>query len=178
MLVRRILMLLLALLALVALGQLLYWAPQLPDRVASHFDLSNHANGWMDRTPFLVLTGGVELLMAVLFGALPLLLGRIPDALINLPHKEYWLAPARRSESIARVSSSLLGVGVATMVLLLVIFQGVFALNAGLARASANGSATQEVVLTLPFIALMAGYLGAVAIVLASMVWHFRKPAV
>lgn len=152
---------------------------QLPERMASHFDLSNRVDGWMSRTPFLALTVGLDVLMAGVFLALPALLGRIPDALINLPHEDDWLAPSRRAESPARMATGLLAVGVATMLLLLVLFQGVFALNAELARATAAGGAVapRDLVLPLPFGALMGGYLLAVAVALAFMLLHFRKPA-
>jgi len=181
---RRVLVLVMSVLALALFAQALYWGPQLPERMASHFDLQNRVNGWMSRNGFLALTVGVEALMTVMFLALPLLLERIPDALINLPHKEYWLAPPRRAESLAQMSSGLLAIGCATLSLLFVIFHGIFALNADMARQAAgqaagraSGSDAAAPDLSLPFLPLMGIYLAAVGGVTVWMLRRFRKPA-
>ena len=39
------------------------------------------------------------------------LLGRLPPSLINLPNRDYWLAPERRTETIERVRTALLEFG-------------------------------------------------------------------
>ncbi|HTE05316.1 MAG TPA: DUF1648 domain-containing protein [Planctomycetota bacterium] len=182
MVMRRVLLNLIVVLALAAVAQALYWAPQLPERVASHFDLSDRANGWMGRSAFLVTAIALHVFLAGLFVALPLLLDRIPDALINMPNKDYWLAPVRRRQSLAHLSSGLLAIGCATLVLLLVIFQGVFALNARLAREAAagatdGGAAAPQLSLPLPFPAVVVLYLVAVGFALTWMLRSFRKPA-
>ncbi len=94
----------------VALGAALFIVAtgmQLPPLVASHFDLAGHANAFMARGKYLTL-------MVLLAAGLPLLMAasarwltRLPDALINLPNKDYWLAPERRSRSLAALSTHL-----------------------------------------------------------------------
>ena len=78
---------------------------QLPRLVASHFDLTGHANAFMTRGQYLTL-------MVLLAAGLPLALGAgtrwlaaLPDALINLPNKAYWLAPERRSQSLSALTT-------------------------------------------------------------------------
>jgi uncharacterized membrane protein len=73
----------------------------LPDVVASHFSGSGAANGFMPRGFYL------RFMLAFVIG-LPLLLLVVPyfalsgaGTRINLPHREYWLAPERRAESVA-----------------------------------------------------------------------------
>jgi uncharacterized membrane protein len=173
---RRVLLVVLLLLAAAALAQALYWAPQLPERVASHFDASDRADGWMGRSSFLVLLAVLHAVMLAVFIGLPLLLDRLPDALINLPDKSYWLAPERRAISMRHVGDSMLAIGCATLLLLLVIFQAVYALNADLARGLSGGSGVPELVLPLPFVAVMGLYVAVVAAVLARMLLRFRPP--
>src|SRR5436305_13166641 len=98
------LILLLALYAVFA-GSLIYAAGELPERVATHFDFRGEANGWMSKEADL-------LLMAALGVGLPLFLIGIcyatrffPARLVNLPHREYWLAPGRRRETAAYVGA-------------------------------------------------------------------------
>jgi hypothetical protein len=69
----------LALAYLVFFGYLAASYGELPERIASHFDFSGHANGWMSRG---VCTG---------------LMAATAVSFINLPHKAYWLAPERRA---------------------------------------------------------------------------------
>ncbi|HEY9248362.1 MAG TPA: DUF4019 domain-containing protein, partial [Rariglobus sp.] len=82
-----------ALLALTAHG--------LPVRMASHFDETGRANGWMDRTPYLLLIGVLPGFIAALLAASAWSLKKLPVRLINLPHRDHWLAPERRAATAA-----------------------------------------------------------------------------
>jgi hypothetical protein len=80
-------------------------AGQLPDLVAVHFDAAGRANGFMTRAgcrDFMLLsTLGVPLLIAVATALLPRL---VPASLINIPHRDYWLAPERARDSLVFLS--------------------------------------------------------------------------
>jgi uncharacterized membrane protein len=60
---------------------MLLWASvhSLPERVASHFDATGHPNGWIARTSFLWLMGGVGLIFPALFVALFLVIRLAPS---------------------------------------------------------------------------------------------------
>ncbi len=105
--------------------------PRLPVSVASHFDASGRANGWMSRDGFVLMYAGVVALIGVLFAAIALLLRRIPDALINLPHKDHWLDPARREQTLAWLGRWMLWLGVATIAFLIWVMQLTFEANLG-----------------------------------------------
>lgn len=88
-------------LGLLYVGFLIYLASsasQLPERVASHFNVQGIPDDWMSRQSFL----GV---MATIGTALPLFmvgmtsLHRVFPGGINLPNRDYWLAPERRSDT-------------------------------------------------------------------------------
>lgn len=115
------------LLLALALAQALYFYPQLPPRVASHFDASGQPNGWMSKQAFAVVNALVLLLLALLF-LLPAAI-RWPDSLVNLPHREYWLAPERRAETWATIGRYLAWMGCATLAFLLVVLQRVIDAN-------------------------------------------------
>ena len=76
MVVRRVLAIVVAVLAVAALAQAAWWWAQLPERVASHFDMADRVNGWMSRTGFLVVTVLLQVLMDGLFLGLPLIIER------------------------------------------------------------------------------------------------------
>jgi hypothetical protein len=73
------------------------------DVVASHFGASGEANGYMSRATYLRF---MLVFVVVLPLALNLLIARVlrlPSALVNIPHREYWLAPERRADTVVRM---------------------------------------------------------------------------
>ena len=86
-----------AAMVLAAIAQSVFSFPQLPDRMASHFAASGLPNGWMTKQAFF-------LVYAVMIGVAAIVefyparsIARSSTARINLPNKEYWLAPERRA---------------------------------------------------------------------------------
>lgn len=89
-------------LLLIACAAAFLWltSQSLPEVVGSHFDASGAADGFMPRRLYV----GFMLVVVVV---LPLLLVIVqsfvlgsPGARINLPNREYWLAPERRTETL------------------------------------------------------------------------------
>src|ERR1700680_775768 len=92
------------LLCLLVIGEAVYYLPMLPDRLATHFDRSGHANGWTDKATFTRNIAVVAAIIAIIFGLAMGLAGwmnRIPEGLINLPNKNYWLGAERREATFA-----------------------------------------------------------------------------
>lgn len=84
-------------------GSLQFAADHFPERVAVHFNLYGHADGWAER--------GVALLVSLLLGVgAPLfILGVfavmrfIPVGYFNIPHRDFWMAPERIASTHARL---------------------------------------------------------------------------
>jgi hypothetical protein len=72
----------------------------LPPIVASHFAASGHANGFMPRGDYLVFMLLIALGVPLLLALIPYSLRSIPLRFVNLPNREYWLAPERREETL------------------------------------------------------------------------------
>jgi len=75
--------------------------PQLPARMASHFGASGMPTGWMPKQSFFVVYAGVIGVAALVGYLVPRSIAKKPLERINLPNKEYWLAPERRAETLA-----------------------------------------------------------------------------
>ncbi len=73
------------------------WAAvTLPDQVASHFDASGAANGWMTRGGYLTFDIGITALMMM---GMPML-ARLADgsgAGVSIPNRDYWFRPENRA---------------------------------------------------------------------------------
>src|SRR5215471_9733898 len=86
-------MLVLGLLALTVL-QSIYFYPQLPDTMSSHFDGSGRPNGWSSKPFFFGFYLMLVLFMFSISRAVPALIERKPS-ITNIPNKDYWLSSER-----------------------------------------------------------------------------------
>jgi len=102
---RKVPLLLFVMLLAAAAAAILYFAERLPDLVAVHFDAAGRANGFMTRTGcrdfMLTTTLGMPLLIVIATTLLPRVL---PASLINIPNRDYWLAPERAHDSLVFLS--------------------------------------------------------------------------
>ncbi len=94
----------------------------LPARVPAHFNFGGRPDRWMSRRSFFALELILILVTAASFGLLPLLFQKIPLRFVNLPNKEYWFAPGRRQETVARLVGYLLWLGNATLLFFYFLF--------------------------------------------------------
>ncbi len=100
-------------LALLTVGYFMFVAsssPLLPAHVAIHFGINGHANNWANRSQAIFFA---ELLtvLPVLFGFFAILIRVLPASVINLPNKDYWLAPERRDQTMSWISGQMAWIG-------------------------------------------------------------------
>jgi hypothetical protein len=83
----------------------IYTSYYLPSNVAIHFNVNNEPDGWMTRNFYvlLILTLLVSIPSVITVG-ISILSQKFPH-LINLPNRDYWLAPTRLSESLDFLAS-------------------------------------------------------------------------
>lgn len=70
---------------------------QLPERVATHFGAEGRANGWMSRQGYLVFEAVFPLAIGLFLVGTSSLVRLFPARFVNLPRKDFWLAPERRA---------------------------------------------------------------------------------
>jgi uncharacterized membrane protein len=151
-------------LALVSIGQALWQHGQLPEKVASHFDGAGVPNGWTARGTHTTLHVATVLFVAALIQGLVLLNARLPKEYINIPRRDYWLAPERAAATHAWLADMLLALGCA----LVAFFMGVFRL---IFRANLAPDPRLDLAIWIYAAALLA----VVAAVFVSVVSRFRR---
>lgn len=140
---------------------------QLPAEVASHFDGGGRADAAMSRGAYL-------LLMIALADGVPALMWWLQcraarQGQINIPHREYWLAPERRQESLRYLHRH---AGVMALALLALLV-GVHLLVVG---AHLAGDGRPELDLGA-FMACLLGFMGFSVLWIALLVRRFRFPS-
>lgn len=117
------------LIVLIGLGlQLWYW-PQLPERMAIHFDINGNPNDWLDKFPATLLSVGLMALLPAFFIGMSQAIRWLPSSLINMPYREYWLAAERRETSMQWMTGWMLWFSVTIAIFLLVINHLTFVAN-------------------------------------------------
>jgi uncharacterized membrane protein len=98
---RRVLLLVLV----VAAGFVWLTSGDLPPVVASHFGSGGAANGFMGKGTYTAFMLAVVVAVPALIGFSGQLVRVLPLQLVNLPNKQYWLAPQRKAATLESLSS-------------------------------------------------------------------------
>lgn len=113
----------------IAVSQAVFYYLAMPDPMAAHFGLSGRADNWMSRTAFYVIEGLILLLMFGIFIVMPWALERFKVKKMNLPNREYWLAPGRMEVAYAYFREAFGWFGVVNLLFLIGVMQLVFKAN-------------------------------------------------
>jgi ABC-type Fe3+ transport system permease subunit len=144
---------------------LIYSAPLLPERVATHFNGQGRPDGWMSRTSHMVFTTVFGFAFPLLPVGLFYVIRFAPEGL-NVPHRDYWLAPERRRETFDYLFRHSLWF--ACIVLGLII---------GVQFLVVQANAEPRAQLSTPMILSLLGFfLAGVVAWVASLISHFRIP--
>ena len=109
-------------LLVVAVAQVAHYYPQLPGKVATHFGGSGQPDGSSPKNTFVLMNTILFGSLSLLFIAIAWLIPKLPASLINIPHKEYWLAPERKQQTLQSFGAQVLWLNNATMAFLLLLF--------------------------------------------------------
>jgi len=127
----------------------LYYYFLIPEVVASHFGSSGKPDAWSSRnffiTVYLVSVG----MTAVIFLGIVFGMPRLPNSMINLPNKDFWLSKERRDETFHFFFHYFLWFGSATFLLLLDTFHQSFMVHLG--RAVSLNHTWLSIILYLGF---------------------------
>jgi uncharacterized membrane protein len=145
-----------------------HYYPLLPERMASHFASDGTPNGWQPKEVFLLIMGMVAGVTATIGFLAPGLIARRPASQINLPNKEYWLAPERRAVTMQFIAAQMRWFSCA--VLFVILFGGYEAIQANLREVVRFDSQSMLVVLV--------GFLAFVLVWVFAFVRHFSRVGV
>lgn len=132
-----------------------------PDVVASHAGLDGTVDAWQSRTAAVVTWTVMGVVQAVVWTGLGIAIVRIPAAIVNVPHPEYWKRPEHLGQLRRTSISGLSWFAAMTAVLLVAVLVGM---------VSTSGWARQ-----LPTVALVV-YLVATVLWIVVFVRSFRVP--
>jgi len=137
---------------LVTLIQVFLYSSNLPAQVASHFGQDGAADAWMSRSSFLALHLGLQTSCAALLLTIARFGRLLPDSLLSMPHKDYWLHVDRREATLDYTEALLTCIAGVTATFLAGVFQCVY-------QANVDGTGRLSTTVFLP---LLIGYMAIV----------------
>jgi RNA polymerase sigma factor (sigma-70 family) len=137
--------------------------------VASHFDSAGQANAWMDRSTYLIFSIAVGIGLPVFIIGGGYVLRFLPDkyGMLNIPHRDYWLAPERRDETFKCIFRFFLRVG---------CLEAIFLVGFQLLMVQANRQTPPHLSMSLVW-GLTGCFLTIVAVWLGALIRHFMHVA-
>ncbi len=150
----------------IAISQAIYYYPMMPDPMASHFGGSGSANGWMSKSGFYIFEFVMLLVTILSFIVIPWFFQKFKvRKSINLPNRDYWLAPERIDSFYEYFREWFGWFGVATLTLLIGVLQLTFKANLQ----------PDPVLDNKIFLIIFIGYMLFVIIWLVSFIRKFNK---
>ncbi len=140
---------------------------RLPEVVATHFGTDNRPNGWMTRNGYLLFTFAFGVGVSALVIFFVVFLPRVKPQWTNIPHRDYWLAPERREESLNFLAAH--ACWLACLVVLLI---------AGIHSLILVAHQSQPPLLPMtPFLVLLGGFLAGLGLWTVKIYRRFPKRA-
>jgi len=136
--------------------------------VATHFDLEGRPDIWMDRSTYLLFSMALGIGLPLLLIGLGYVVRFLPVNSINIPNRNYWLAPERREVTFDFLFRHLLW---------LACFEAIFMIGVHLLIAHANRQVPPHLSLPL-FWGVFGSALAFVAFWLWVMLRRFRRDTI
>ncbi|HZC36530.1 MAG TPA: hypothetical protein VE242_12995, partial [Chthoniobacterales bacterium] len=150
----------------VCLVELIWAYNRLPELVRAHFPSWIHFGAEGPRWVFIVATGAIPVLIALAALISIHLLRSQPDKFVQIPNRDYWMAPARREQTLDLIASRIYLLGAVKFVADAVFIY---------AAVRANLTGTSELDPTLLFSLACAFVIVKVALA-AQLFWRFQHP--
>jgi serine/threonine-protein kinase len=106
-----------------------FYFNRLPEEIASHFNASGRADGWMNKSSYFLTYYLVMLSLIILFTTINFFISRAPEKMINIPNKKYWLDPSRKEEAINSIKNFIYLMGALTITFISFVFREVYTAN-------------------------------------------------
>lgn len=142
-----------------------YWS-QLPPKVATHFDAAGQPDRWMSRPSAVGVMLFFQVGIPLFIVATARLSAILPESMINMPHRQYWLAPERRAATLNRVAATMDWVAVLVSCLMMSVNHLTFVANRDGLRLNSGR-----------FIAAIGLFLVSMLVLVVRMLRHFGRGA-
>jgi uncharacterized membrane protein len=98
----------------------------LPERMPSHFNFQGEPDSYSSKNQFYGSWLFALVLLNVLLPSVRLLIRIVPTSMINVPHREYWLAnPERKHQMAAKMTNLMVGMAIGLNLIFFLLFESI-----------------------------------------------------
>jgi uncharacterized membrane protein len=91
------------------IAQVLIFGPDLPDRMASHFDLNGNPDGWSSKSTFLILWIFLIIIINIWMPLTGIIIKKGPRWMISIPNKDYWFKSEQNIARLREIMDTVMG---------------------------------------------------------------------
>ncbi len=112
------------------IGQMAFYYNDLPDKMATHFDINGTPDGWSDKGDFVILMLALIVMLNIMPIVTRTLFNKLPKAFFNIPNKEYWFATEERNKYIHSILCAMMdGIFAGTNLLFIILMKYTYDVN-------------------------------------------------
>jgi uncharacterized membrane protein len=146
-------------------SHLVFSASSLPSCVATHFNGGGEPNGWMSKSSYMLFMTVFSFVLPLFIIGISYTCRFIPAKYYNIPHRDYWLAPQRRSATFSYfMTQSLWFACIALCFIIGIHFSMIYA-----------NSLTTAHLPTPLILSLIGCFVAGLIVWIVSMIFHFNK---
>jgi uncharacterized membrane protein len=137
----------------------------LPERFATSFNFAGEPECWMDRASYMMFVSGMGSLGILAFVILGFISRFMPDKWVNIPQREYWLAPERRAQTMGYIFRQMLWFACLMCCLFIAVHFSTVHVN----------KPAQPHLPTVEFLAIIGCFLAGTLIWTMTFISHFKR---
>lgn len=119
-----------AAIALAAYAYVFVTSARLPDFTATHFNIQGEPNAMSSRSGYRAFMAVLVIGIPILIAGLPAALSRRWPQLLNIPHRDHWLAPERIEDTLSSIRVRMAVIALAMIALQCFVHRLVLGANA------------------------------------------------
>jgi len=144
---------------IIVIGQTAFYYNDLPDKMATHFDVNGNPDGWSDKGDFVLLMLVIIIMLNVWPIVTRTLFNKLPKALFNIPNRDYWFATEERNKYMHTILCAMMdGIFAGTNLLFIVLMKYTYDINV---YGSSSMNMWLGVTIMLPIV-LMSAFWGII----------------
>jgi len=115
---------------IIVLGQAAFYYNDLPNKMATHFDINGTPDGWDTKSDFFLIWISIIIMLNIMSIITRTLFDKLPKWLYNIPNREYWFETKERKKYMHSVLCAMMdGIFAGTNLLFIILMKYTYDIN-------------------------------------------------
>lgn len=115
---------------IIVFGQVAFYYNDLPDKMATHFDINGTPDGWDTKSDFFLIWIVIIIMLNVMPFITRTLFVKLPKGLYNIPNRDYWFETEERKKYMHGIVCAMMdGIFAGTNLLFIILMKYTYDIN-------------------------------------------------